>query len=544
MSADRACPPIPAPTGGTARSAFLGTLDSHAPLADESAMGNRHAIAAGHHLSAEAGMAMLEDGGSAGDAAVAAALAAMVAEPVLAGLLGGGFAMVRGADGTTRLLDSFVDTPGRGRPAGEVDFRAIEADFGETRQEFHIGAGSIAASGLSAGLWELHARLGRMPMAEVAAPAISAARAGVGVTAYQALLSRIVAPILTASTHARALHCDGEGALLGEGAVRRNPDLADVLEVYAAEGPRFVQEGEVAAGLLALCESGGHLAAPDLARHTPRWRTPLAAARGRARIALNPPPSLGGALIRFALTLAPMGADPAEIAAALAATVRARGESGIDADPEAGAAHLARPDIEARQRDGLARPAATRGTTQISVVDADGTGVALTLSNGEGCGLIVPRTGIMPNNMLGEADLLPGGFGSWTPGVRLASMMAPLAVDWPDGRFAMLGSGGSNRIRSALMQVLLALIDREATLEDAILAPRLHVEDAEGAALDYEEAGFGHAARDALRAAWPAARGWAERSMFFGGAHGVVRNARGGVDACGDPRRAGHALTD
>ena len=243
-----------------------------------------YAIAAGHRVTAEAGMTMLEAGGTAADAAVAAALTAMVAEPVLAGLLGGGFAMVRDADGGTHLLDAFVDTPGRCRPAAETDFRAIEADFGETRQEFHIGAGAIAASGLPAGLWELHARLGRMPMAEVAAPAIATARAGVSVTPYQARLARIVAPILTASAEARALHCDAQGTLHGAGAVCTNPDLADVLAVYAAEGPRFVQEGEVAAGLLALAGSGGHLEAGDLARCAPPGarRSPCGAGRPRS----------------------------------------------------------------------------------------------------------------------------------------------------------------------------------------------------------------------------------------------------------------------
>ena len=502
-----------------------------------------YAVAAGHRLTAEAGAAMLDAGGSAADAAVAAALTAMVAEPVLAGLLGGGFAMVRSPSGETRLLDAFVDTPGRCRPAGETDFRAIEADFGETRQEFHIGAGAIAAAGLSRGLWELHARFGRVPMREVAAPAVAAAREGVRVTAYQARLARIVAPILTASAEARALHCEGE-TLHGEGAVHRNPDFAEVLEVFAVEGPRFVQEGEVAARLMRLAAAGGHLEGADLARHAPVWRRPLTATRRQARIALNPPPSLGGALIEVTLALLPDGPRPVEIAAALAATARARAESGIDAAPEEGVERLADPALRARAARAVAqgRPVSTRGTTHVSAIDREGLGVALTLSNGEGCGLIVPGTGIMPNNMLGEADLLPGGFGRWPTGVRLASMMAPLAVDWPDGRVAMLGSGGSNRIRSALVQVLVGLIDRGEDLAAAIAAPRLHVEGAEAPVLDHEETGLAEAVRSALRTAWPEARGWAEPSMFFGGAHGVIGGPRG-PQACGDPRRAGHSIT-
>lgn len=494
-----------------------------------------HAIAAGHRLTAEAAEAMLGEGGTAADAAVAAALTAMVAEPVLAGLLGGGFAMVRPADRPPRLIDFFVDTPGRCRPPDEVDFRAIEADFGQTRQEFHIGAGSIAVPGVAPGLWQLHARFGRMPMRRVVEPALAASRGGVRITAYQARLAAIVAPILTASPEARALHCEND-RLRPEDGVFRNPDLADVLEVFAAEGPRFVQEGEVAEGLLSLAASGGHLDRADLARFDPVWRAPLRATRGTVEIALNPAPSLGGALIAFALEMAPHAARPVEIAAALAATARARAAVGLDHDAD-GIGRLLDPATVAAHR-----PVATRGTTHVSVIDSAGLGVALTLSNGEGCGLIVPGTGIMANNMLGEADLLPRGFDAWAPGVRLASMMAPLAVSWPDGRVAMLGSGGSNRIRSALVQVLIGLVDRGLALEPAILAPRLHVEGAEAPALDYEEPGLAEEDRAELRAAWPEARGWSDMSMFFGGAHGAMRGADGVPDAFGDPRRAGHAL--
>ena len=198
-----------------------------------------------------------------------------------------------------------------------------------------------------------------------------------------------------------------------------------------------------------------------------------------------------------------------------------------------------------------ARQVATRGTTHISVIDGDGMGAALTLSNGEGCGLIAPGTGIMPNNMLGEADLMPDGFEHWAPGQRLASMMCPMAVDWPDGRFAMLGSGGSNRIRTALVQVILAMIDGGLSLEEAITAPRAHVEIAgpdtnddpdrpeqDRVVIDFEDVTT-DAVREAILATWSDATPWPDRSMFFGGVHAAMRNAREDTDAAGDPRRAG-----
>jgi len=515
-------------------------------VADERAMGKGYGIAAGHRQTAEAAAAMLDAGGTAMDAAVAAALTAMVAEPVLAGLMGGGFAMVDVPGAAPQLLDMFVDTPGIKRPLDEVDFREIHADFGTTTQAFHIGAGAIAASALSRGLSEAHARFGRMPFRAVAEPAIRAAREGVEVTPFEAGLGRIVAPILMASAEARALHAEAD-ALLPAGARRANGAFADVLEEYARAGPRFVQEGEVAAAVVSLTKDAGHLTAEDLRFCQPVWRAPVTLRRAGATAALNPPPSLGGTLIAFTLGLLGPEADLADLALALEATTRARLDSAIDDGLEAGAARLGAPELVARYRAEIrGRAASLRGTTHISVTDAAGLGVALTLSNGEGCGLIAPGTGIMPNNMLGEEDLLPRGFASWAPGQRLASMMAPLTLDWGDGRRACLGSGGSNRIRSALARVVLGLVDRGMPLEAAIEAPRLHVEApvVRGAPprVDFEMTGLAESDREVVLAAFPEACAWDEPSMFFGGVHGVLREATGGMQAAGDPRRGGHAI--
>ncbi|HSF95266.1 MAG TPA: gamma-glutamyltransferase [Thermohalobaculum sp.] len=501
------------------------------------------AIAAGHQVTAAACEDVLRAGGTAVDAAIAGALTACVAEPVLAGLLGGGFLMVRPPRGRAELLDFFVQAPRAKRPEAELEFRAIQADFGETTQDFHIGAGAIATPGLAPGLAEAHARYGRMPLGDLAAPAIRAAREGVTVTEFQATLGRIIAPILQATRSARALMCDAGGAPLGAGAVYCNPDLADVFEVFGHEGPRFISEGEVARGLLEMAREGGHLTGEDLAAYRPEWRAPVEVQRGPTRIGVNPPPALGGVLVAFALELIGQGAGAADIARAFEATTRARIETGLRDDPQAGALRLLSPDLIARYRNEISgRKPATRGTTQISIVDASGLGAALTVSNGEGSGAIIPGTGIMPNNMLGEEDLIPGGWHSWTPDRRLSSMMTPMAVTWPDGGLAMLGSGGSNRIRTALAQVLVNLLDRGMALAEAVEAPRLHVEGSPPA-VDFELPDLPEGDREAILAAYRQARGWAERSMFYGGVHAVTRDGRGNVSAAGDPRRAGASLT-
>lgn len=509
----------------------------------------RHAVAAGHALVAEAADEALRAGGSAVDACIAGALTACVAEPVLASLLGGGFLMARNARGETKLLDFFVQTPRRPVGPADLDFRAVTADFGAVTQDFHIGAGSIATPGVAPGLIAAHEALGRIPLSDLAASAAALARKGAPLSAFQASVFAIVLPIYTASPEAQALFLGGDATAPKPGAILPNPDLADVIDTFAREGARFMTEGEAAQAVLSLTADGGHLNADDLRRYAPRWRTPLTVRRGAARIALSPPPALGGALIAFALELAGHGATPAEMARAFEMTARARLDAAIDGDAADGARRLLSAPSLTMWRQRLAgRPAATRGTTHISAVDAQGNAAALTLSNGEGCGLVAPGTGLMPNNMLGESDLMPGGFHPVPADIRLGSMMAPSIMDWADGTVCALGSGGSNRIRTALAQVMAALADGPARLDDAIAAPRLHVEqqtpdrdrDIPDMQVDFEDR-LREDHRGALIGAYPQARAWATDSMFFGGVHAVRRNPKGAVEAMGDPRRDGCA---
>lgn len=498
------------------------------------------AIASGHALTTETAAEVLRAGGNAMDAAVAAALVATVAEPVLAGLLGGGFLMAVAPGKTPKLLDFFVQTPTERRCRGDVDCHPVLADFGRRAQGFQIGAGTIATPGVARGLWVAHQAAGRMPFAELTEPAQRLARQGVVQTPFQAQLLQVVAPILTHSPAGRALYTGSDGKLLGAGARLTNPAYAEVLEEYGREGDRFVMEGEVAAALIRHCTDGGHLRRDDLTRYRALWREPLVHSLRDATLYLNPPPAAGGALIAFTLALLADDSAPA-LADALALTTEAR----LDADDPA---DLLAPESLALWRLHLAqRPRARRGTTHLSVVDGQGMMIALTLSNGEGSGTVLPDIGIMPNNMLGEDDLLPDGPESFVPDSRLSSMMCPMLIR--RGReWLGLGSGGSARIRSALARVSDGLL-RGQRLAVAISAPRLHVEtavDADGRAfeqLDYEETGLPLAEREALLARWPGARGWAEPAMFFGGVHAVAREDRGGADAFADPRRDGAAIT-
>ena len=273
----------------------------------------------------------------------------------------------------------------------------------------------------------------------------------------------------------------------------------------------------------------GSVTKEDLAAYRVVEREPLAVDyRGRT-VLTNPPPSFGGAL------LAPR--------AVLARCRGPRRRPRIRRSSRLCFARLMR-EVDRRRASERAaaadRPRATRGTTHVSVADDEGNEASMTTSNGECSGDVVPGTGILLNNMLGEDDLHPDGFHAAPPGTRVASMMSPTIVLSAEGRPELvLGSGGSKRIRSAILQVLVGVIDHGRDLADAIDAPRLHW-DTDHAEV---EPGFDDAVIAALREFAPV-NVWPDRSLYFGGVHAVApRGAPRPWVAAGDARRGGSVRT-
>jgi gamma-glutamyltranspeptidase/glutathione hydrolase len=495
-------------------------------------------VAAGHKLTAEAAAEILDDGGNAFDAAIAGMAMACVAEAVFASPGGGGFLMARDARGRARLFDFFAETPLHKRRGDEVSFFPIHADFGPAKQEFHIGLGSSATPGIAPGLFALHEELCRLPMKRLVEPAVKAARAGFPLTEFQAYLFTVIAPILTASPGVAAIFAPG-GALTKEGEIFRNPDLGETLEWLAEDGARLFSDGDVGCAIVEQSSAlGGHLSSDDLLRYRVEPRAPLMWRHGGAEVALNPPPAASGALIAFGLgflaTLAEQGRklDAFALMEAMEASNEARTAHG-----EGLAERLANGVLAREMRAAGRHPAAYRGTTHISVIDAEGNAASASLSNGEGNGFILGQFGFMLNNMLGEEDLAPQGLGRWREGVRLSSMMAPTIIAGADGSVTALGSGGSNRIRSAILQVAVNLIDRGMSLEDAVVAPRLHLEKC--GTLSFEP---GLQDEERLLAADRHAQAWPDQNLFFGGVHSARRHADGTVEGAGDRRRQGLAV--
>ncbi|MBV9716222.1 MAG: gamma-glutamyltransferase [Solirubrobacterales bacterium] len=492
-------------------------------------------IAAGHPLTAEAGAAVLRDGGNAVDAAIGAMLVSFACEPLLTGLGAGGYMLVVAQDSKPVLLDFFVEAPGRGAdPAARAELVPISVSFGEAIQVFNIGAASVGTYGMAAGVCEASGRFGRVPVSALAAPAARLARTGVELNASQAYVAEILAGIVTSTPECAALYAP-HGVLLGPGEQLRQPELADALERLGAEGAAPFYTGDIAAGIVEWVSGrGGMLTAADLSGYEVAERAPIRVGYRDREVLTNPPPSAGGILIAHALSLLDAG--------------------------RAGAAGDGTPDIEriveAMERtqaertpeflEGLGDPGFVErflhrcggrlgSTTHIAVLDCEGWACSVTCSNGSCSGIIVPGTGVHLNNMLGEQDLNPLGFHRFPPGRRLPSMMAPTVVLREGVPELVLGSAGSNRIRSAILQTVLRVVDEGMRAPDAVEAPRVHFEDG----IVYAEPGIDTRALEAAGRAIGRFRG---RNLFFGGVQAVERDRDGRFWGGGDPRRGGSAV--
>lgn len=472
-------------------------------------------VAAGQRDTAEAGAEILRIGGNPVDAAIAACAAAFVAEPLLCSAGGAGIMTVAMAGAEPLVFDFFSDMPGLGAgSAGERDFQAVHVDFGAAQQVFHVGRASAAVPGILPGLAAAHARLGSLPLAELVAPAIRLAREGVPVSAETAYTFRLLWDLLHVNPETvRALAGD---TMPEVGSVLHNPALAETLRAFGATGrtPDRMIEGLLAEFGPA---RGGLITEDDVHSYQPRVGPPVIETIGDWTICT--PPSPGG---RLALLVTRTLAEDAPCAREVDEVLRLARASQ--------AAHAAR-----GQGTWLG------STTHISVL-VPGTGAAaVTLTSGEGCGHLVPGTGVHLNNFLGEEDLNPHGFHLHRPGVRLPTMIAPSVALRGGEPCLALGSGGSNRIRSVVGEVLYRHVVAGMDLSAAVAAPRVH---AENDAVWLETGGLRDpaAAQAALAERFARVYAFPGRAFFFGGVHAASVDAAGAAHGVGDLRRGGVAV--
>ena len=516
----------------------------------------RGAIGAGHPLTAEAGARVLAEGGNAVDACVAAAFASWVAESPLTGPGAGGFALVHSADGRPdRIADFFVATPGRGLDERDgADMHAVDVGFGgEATQVFHIGEPSCAVPGATAGLEALHRAYGLLPWPELLRPAIELACGGVELTRQQAHLHAILDLILRHGDEGRRIYSRPDGSRLVAGDVLRLPDLAGTLERIAAEGAAAIARGELATVIAqTVADGGGQLGLDDLRRYRVRWRSPVRIRYRGYEVLSNPPPSSGGVLILYGLALLERLADgaagtPRAVAAlveVMREQTRARDARFLSGLTRGGLARRLLGEVSlaaaleriSSRAPGLVEHAPFGGTTHISVVDAAGNAAALSSSTGSGSGVVVPGTGIHLNNMFGEYDLAAGG--SATPGGRLTSMMAPTLVLGERGPRLVVGSAGSVRLRGAIMQTIVNVVEHGLPVAEAIDRPRVHLDEPHV----HCEGGFDTATLDELEALGYDVVRWRRRNLFFGGTNAVELLPGGSLAAAGDVRRGGAGI--
>jgi gamma-glutamyltranspeptidase/glutathione hydrolase len=455
------------------------------------------AVAGGHPATVAAGIIVLEDGGTAADAAVAASLASCVTETVMTGLLGGGHAVYyEAASGRVRNLDCFVAVPGLGDGPRKAELIHLDVPFGAELVHYAVGPASCAVPGLPAGLEALWREHGRLPWQRLVEPALQLARDGVDFPLAHATCLAMLAPVMTMNEGA-AIYAPG-GKLLQAGDRLEQPGLVAALEALADDAAT-VYRGAIAIELLALsAERGGLLNRADFDAYEARWTEPVeigyAGGRLVTRGGLSAVPETVPRLPRL------YGLDETERVLALV------GAFGTPVDLHG-------------------------DTTNVSVVDRDGNACAFTSSLGLGSGDFIPGLDLHLNSMLGEADLLRGRL---EPGSRMQSMMAPLLAFDGDGLSLAAGAAGGTRLRTALLSVVAGILDEGLAAGAAVERARFHaVPDVVNA-----EPGVDEAALDELQRNGLTVRRWPAPHHYFGGVSVVSR-----AGAAGDPRRSGAAST-
>ena len=446
------------------------------------------AVAAGHPATVAAGIEILDEGGSAADAAVAACLASCVAETVMTGLLGGGHAIYwDGSDAWS--LDCFCAVPsGTG-----ADLVELQVPFGEELVHYAVGPGTCAVPGLPRGLEALHARFGRLPWARLVEPALGIARTGVTMPPAHAACLAMLAPVFTMQPDGARIYAPS-GRPLEAGEKLDQPGIVCALELLAAEGPESAYTGSIAEALVSGVEGIG-VSRTDLECYEPRWTRPA---------------ELEWAGHLF-LTRAGLSGVP---------------ETLSHLPPLRGLDATTRVHVLLAALDG---PGAEGHTTNLVTADSDGGACVVTSSLGLGTGDFLPGLDLQLNSMLGEVDLV---LEPLEAGERMQSMMAPsLALD-AEGLALAIGSAGGTRLRTALVGVAAGILDEGLEPTAAVQRPRFH----RAGEVVNAEPGVDEQALAELEAAGLHVRRWSAQHHYFGGVSLIAR-----AGAAGDPRRSGHA---
>lgn len=532
----------------------------------EPVLGSRAMVVSGSPVASAVGVQILRDGGNAVDAAVAVGFALAVVHPEAGNIGGGGFMVVRHADGTAMGLDFRETAPGRATRDMYLDSTGTMTDLSVTG---HLAAG---VPGTVAGLNEAQRRYGRLTAADVMEPAIRLARNGFVLDEYRSRSFAEAADRLRMfeGSHRQFLLPNGDAPPMGTRMVQR--DLAQTLQAIADSGPRAFYRGRTADLIVAEMERGGGLITrEDLASYRPIWREPITITYRGHTIYSMAPSSSGGVTMAEILNILE-GFEPLpELGTAeqVHLFVEAMRRAFVDRNEHLGDPafvdmpldRLLSKDYAAELRRGIRRDRATPTklvqvrvsdgpqTTHYSVVDAEGNAVSVTttLNSSYGSAVTVSGAGFLLNNEMddfagspgvpNQYGLVQGEANAIAPGKRMLSAMTPSIVVDSLGRLRMvLGTPGGPTIITTVTQVISNVIDHELPLDQAVGAPRVH-HQALPDWITFEQQGLRPEAVARLRAMGHTLR---ERSGFSGDVAAVIRTPTGWMGVA-DPRRGGGA---
>lgn len=535
----------------------------------------RHMLATGHPAASAAGLAILQAGGSAVDAAVAVQMVLTLVEPQSSGIGGGAFLLLH--DGASKEISTW---DGRETaPAGVTPGLFLNPDG--TPLAFHdaaLGGRAVGVPGVLRMLEAAHKLHGKLPWADLFAPAIALASQGFPVSPRLADAIAADAERLRRHPATRAYFLRPDGTPLQAGATLANPALAETLRAIAQDGANALHRGPIAAEIAATIRADanpGLMTTDDLAAYQARWRPPVCGVyRGHRLCGMGPPSSGGvtvlqilGLLEHFHLPgLAPDSADAAMLiveAERLAYADRARYLADTDFTPAPIAGLLAAEYLTARAqlidldhanpspRAGNPRwgtrlnlaPAPAQpenGTSHFSIVDGFGNAVAMTTTVEDAFGSRLLVRGFILNNQLTDFSFLPEVDGRPVanrvePGKRPRSSMAPTLVYGLDGKLShVLGSPGGGRIIGYVAQMLVHMLDWQATPTAALAAPHIL---SQGNAIELEAdtpaAGLAHALE---------ARGQSIRIRPLPSGQQAIAITPDGLIGGADPRREGNVV--
>jgi gamma-glutamyltranspeptidase/glutathione hydrolase len=559
--------PAPTPTASPSSTASLqaaafpdGWANKKAPVAS---VGEHAMVVSNSDLASEAGLEILRKGGNAVDAAVAVGFALEVTYPYAGNIGGGGFMVIRMADGRVAALDYREVAP-------LAATRDMYVENGKLTNKSITGGLAVGVPGAVAGMSEALHKYGTMSLHDVMQPAIRLASQGFTVT--DELHRSLVSSRGRLMQYAGAKVFFPNGEPLAAGSQFRQPDLARTLTLIADQGPAAFYTGPIADQIVAQQKKdGGIITKEDLAKYRPVWREPIRGTyRGYTLLAMPPSSSGGITMIEILNQLETWKTLPsfnsAEYKHLLAETFR---RAFVDRNTKLGDPAFVHVPMDELTSKAYARTLAesidpkhaTRSptfvataepmhTTHYSVADANGNAVSTTttLNGGYGSATFVDGAGFFLNNEMddfaaqpgkpNQFGLLQGEANAVQPGKRMLSAMDPTIVLDHDGKvFMVVGAAGGPTIITGVTQVILNVIDQHMSLADAMFAPRVHHQTWPDS-LTYERGGLSQQTMDTLEA-------MGHRLRPIGGltnVNAILRDANGRWVGVYEPRATGGAV--